>query len=107
MVEKLYDEVGNLAVLISTGYGAGWSTWNQRELAYDKRVIEKWLSEPTEDEMKEYLESIGYHDVYMGGYENLYIVWIPPHTVVKIEEYDGFESIDVLTPNTEDFIISN
>ena len=28
MVEKYYNENGELGVLISPGFGAGWSSWN-------------------------------------------------------------------------------
>ena len=37
MVEKYYNENGELGVLYSPGFGAGWSTWSNEELAYDKR----------------------------------------------------------------------
>lgn len=43
MMEKYYNENDELGVLISVGFGAGWSTWNDEGLAYDKRIIEKWL----------------------------------------------------------------
>ena len=45
MVEKYYNENGELGVLISTGFGAGWSSWNCDEIAFDKRVVEYWLNE--------------------------------------------------------------
>lgn len=72
MVEKYYNENDELGVLYSPGFGAGWSTWDNEELAYDKRIVEYWLNEnPTSEQMSEFLESIGYHNVYMGGI----IVW--------------------------------
>ena len=40
MVEKYYNENGELGVLISPGFGAGWSSWNCDEIAFDKRVVE-------------------------------------------------------------------
>lgn len=68
MVEKYYNEDGELGVLYSPGFGAGWSTWDRDELAYDRRIVEYWLSKnPTSEQMSEFLESIGYHGVYMGG----------------------------------------
>ena len=99
MVEKYYNENDELGVLYSPGFGAGWSTWNCDELAYDKRIVEYWLNEnPTYEQLSEFLESIGYHDVYMGGYNSLEISWIPRGTMFYVHEYDGHETVE--TPNT-------
>lgn len=99
MVEKYYNENGELGVLISPGFGAGWSSWNCDEIAFDKRVVEYWLNEsPSSDEMHEFLESLGYKNVYMGGYGSLTIRYIPRGTMFCIHEYDGSESIE--TPET-------
>ena len=44
IVEKYYNEDKTcIAVLVSRGWGAGWSTWNNKEMAYDKRIIEAFL----------------------------------------------------------------
>jgi hypothetical protein len=98
MVEKYYNENDELGVLISVGWGAGWSTWNNEELAYDKRIIEKWLKKVSADEMCEYVESLGYARPYMGGYDDLRLRFIPRGTMFCIHEYDGAESIE--TPDT-------
>lgn len=60
MVEKYYNENGELGVLVSGGFGAGWSTWNSNELAYDKRIVEKWLENVSSDEMCNFVVSLGY-----------------------------------------------
>jgi hypothetical protein len=98
MVERYYNENDELGVLISGGWGAGWSTWNDNELAYDKRIIEKWLENVSSDEMCDYVESLGYNRPYMGGYRQLRLVFIPRGTMFCIHEYDGAESIE--TPET-------
>lgn len=98
MVERYYNENGELGVLISVGFGAGWSTWNNENLAYDKRIIEKWLEKVTSREMSDYLESIGYGRPYMGGYNDLRLRFVPRGTMFCIHEYDGAESIE--TPET-------
>jgi hypothetical protein len=98
MVEKYYNEKGELGVLVSYGFGAGWSTWNDKELAYDKRIIEKWLEDVTSDEMCDYVESLGYKRPYMGGYRDLRLEFIPKGTMFCIHEYDGAESVE--TPET-------
>lgn len=96
MVEKYYNENGELGVLISYGFGAGWSTWNDKELAYDKRIVEKWLENASSDEMCNYVESLGYARPYMGGYKQLELEFVPSGTMFRIHEYDGSESIETM-----------
>lgn len=93
MVEKYYNENDELGVLVSAGFGAGWSSWNQPELAYDKRIIEKWLEGATVDKMHDYIVDLGYDSPYMGGYDDLYLEFIPRGTMFCVWEYDGAESI--------------
>ena len=96
MVERYYNENGELGVLVSGGFGAGWSTWNDKELAYDKRIIDKWLEGATSTEMCNFVESLGYSRPYMGGYRDIEIVFVPRGTVFRIHEYDGNEYIETL-----------
>ena len=98
MAERYYNVNDELGVLISVGFGAGWSTWNDKELAYDKRIIEKWLEGVASDEMCDYIESLGYERPYMGGYYSLRLKFIPRGTMFCIHEYDGAESVE--TPET-------
>lgn len=104
MVERYYNENGELGVLISVGFGAGWSTWNDTNLAYDKRIIEKWLEHPTTNEMRDYVKSLGYREPYMGGYSQLSLKFIPRGTMFCIHEYDGAESIE--TPETMEMMMA-
>lgn len=94
MVERYYNEDGEVGILVSYGYGAGWSTWNDKELAYDKRIIEKWLEKVSADEMCSYVKSLGYTKPYMGGYEQLELVFVPRGTLFRIDEYDGAEALE-------------
>ena len=41
-VKKYFNENGDVGVLVSGGYGAGWSTWD-----YSGRYTEQILFEPT------------------------------------------------------------
>lgn len=111
-MELYYDkDKKNFAVLISIGYGAGWSTWNDSKLAYDKKVVEFWLqhkdnkkwmetvniwNEPESDshkEAREFFTSIGYDEPYMGGFHNIIMKWVPIGSKWVINEYDGFEKL--------------
>lgn len=98
-----------VAVLVSVGFGAGWSSWNIIELAYDKRVVEYWLAHKddeewmaaidkfSENDIKKQAEkdfaAMGYHHVYFGGFNDIELTWVPIGTKFRIDEYDGAENI--------------
>lgn len=90
---------GNVAVLFSPGYGAGWYTWhNQEELIYHPTLIEmveqNRQSEITEELCRTLVTNFDENDyIYVGGAEDLRIEWMPLGSQFKINEYDGAESI--------------
>ena len=83
-----------MKVLISPGYGAGWSTWEGAGLATDTRIIDAFERGVSREEMHDLCEELGYGDVYMGGFEDLVVEEVPAGTVFRINEYDGYESIE-------------
>ena len=100
-MEKVVRD-GHVAVIISSGYGAGWSTWHQGEiretLIFHPKLVE-WVEseQPTvvaiSTILKEILGEKEAEHIYLGGVEDLTIQWIPEGTKFKIEEYDGSEYI--------------
>lgn len=90
-MEKLYDENGNVAVAVSYGYGAGWSTWNSVS-PLDKRYNELILKEDWE-KAKALAKKDGQFD---GGLEDCCIEWLTPNTPFTIGDYDGSESLRTL-----------
>lgn len=93
-----------MKVLISPGYGAGWSTWNYIDLAFDPDIIQAFEAGLNEKDMRDFIISLGYKVPYMGGYECCKVVDIPKGTLFKIKEYDGYESIE--TYNTDDWLVA-
>ena len=95
---------GKVGVLISTGYGAGWSTWNddELELATDKRVVEKFLQIKKDNimQIKKEWESF-FAELYPGEYvcvlgaDGLNLNYVEQGSYIKIEEYDGHESLEI------------
>lgn len=87
-------------VLVSHGYGAGWSSWNQPRLAYDRKVIEYWLTHKDEksEVVEEWLRKNGYPNTYVSfsNWRNLVLEWVPINVYWRIREYDGAESIEKL-----------
>jgi len=92
---KRYDDNGNVAILISPGFGAGWSTWTHGEQAeamlFDSRLVDYVLQTGSEG-LDAYAESLGYTG-YMGGAEDVCVQWLEPGTRFLIDEYDGSESL--------------
>lgn len=90
-----------MKVLISRGYGAGWSTWNDPKMAFDERLIRAFECGISQEDMQELCMECGYDDgyggrPYMGGFKGLEVVDIPSGMIFRIREYDGFESIGIL-----------
>ena len=108
-IPKMRREAGEsfeVAVLISGGFGAGWSTDNPEcssVLLFHKDIVKFILENPAEtcvdaqawDEELEGLVVglIGDDYVYMGGAENLEVRWLPEGTPFIVTEYDGAESL--------------
>ena len=93
---------GKVAVCYSPGFGAGWSSWADDELKEtlifhpaivnmileDKEhlINEQWLVDNFGEEYK-YVCTYGAHD--------LVIEWVPQGSLVRINEYDGYESVEI------------
>ena len=100
-MEKVIRD-GHVAVIISNGYGAGWSTWhwgdNREILIFHPKLVE-WVEseQPTvvaiSTILKEILGEEEAEHIYLGGVENLKVQWLPEGTKFRIEEYDGAEYV--------------
>ncbi|QDW34456.1 hypothetical protein FFE93_016190 [Yersinia sp. KBS0713] len=94
MVEKLKRD-GNVAVLYSPGFGAGWSTWNENNdeaLIFSVELVKAVLGEIDKTPIQVANEL--FPEAYDGGVEQLKVEWIPEGLMFEIEEYDGSESIN-------------
>ena len=90
-------ESGLVAVLVSRGFGAGWSTWNYEypDMLYDADVARMLLDGAPLDEIEKLAES-KWPDAYLGGLDGLYVYWMSPGTKFRVDEYDGAESVEIL-----------
>ena len=92
---------GMVGVVISPGYGGGFSTWGKAEMCTDPKIVEMVLQlDPHEEGSLEY-NSI-YDQIYnyvtakyQASYHGdpLVVAWVPPGTKFIIHEFDGAESI--------------
>jgi hypothetical protein len=98
-----YIRDGQVAVLISPGFGAGWSTWSRSEygdaVLFDPWIVDILLSD--QYNRKEKIDRICAHcvlkypDMHLGGASDLTVEWIPQGTLFRITEYDGSESVEL------------
>jgi len=88
-MEKLYNSKGQVAVAVSYGFGAGWSTWEDVD-PMDKKYNELIYKEQWED-LYRLLEKDSIHS---GGVADIELVWLDKGTEFIITEYDGAESIE-------------
>lgn len=87
-----------MKVLISPGYGSGWSTWNDPRMAFDRRLIEAFERGISKEDMRVLCVECGYVDPYgyapyMGGFDKLKVIDVPSGMRFQITEYDGAERI--------------
>lgn len=85
---------GKVAVLVSPGFGAGWSTWNTEhpECVFDPAVVE-WVENGKVGPVPKLAELRGWDYMYEGGAGDLIIYWLPEGSRFRIDEYDGSESL--------------
>ncbi len=110
-IPKMRREVDGsfeVAVLISGGFGAGWSTWTPEYssiLLFHKDIVEFILEKPAETcvdadawdaALLTIIHEIVGDTVYMGGAEQLEVIWLPEGTPFIVTEYDGAEGLRTL-----------
>ena len=89
---------GQVAVLVSPGFGAGWSTWNREHadrLVFDPKVV-KWVEEGKVGDvpLDDYKDEDGDVTIYVGeAASQLVVEWVPLGEEFIIDEYDGNESL--------------
>lgn len=103
---------GKVAILVSGGWGAGWSTWNNQypEILFDPNIvymveaIDK-LEAGDDEGVKNWQQNIlsycekNYPDGYFGGIDGLYVTYLPQGTLFRIDEYDGSEHVEIKESN--------
>lgn len=88
-MEKIIRD-GMVAVAVSGGFGAGWSTWNEID-PMDARFNQLFLDGKNQEaaDLCDQLD-LG----YAGGARDVEIEWVPVGTEFIISEYDGAESLE-------------
>ena len=100
MTDKVIRD-GMVAVIVSPGFGAGWSTWNDGEDAawcrHDPELVA--AIEAGDKARAETLAEMRNEHIYTGGLRDARVEWVPLGAPYYIHEYDGNEWIvsDFLT----------
>jgi hypothetical protein len=87
---------GKVAVIYSSRYGAGWSTWNlelAEQLIFDPGLVDLILRERPWEVIASYTAIKWPHEVYIDGLMHAAVEWIPIGTKFRIDECDGMETI--------------
>ena len=103
MHKKLRD--GMVAVLFSPYHGAGWYSWHYVEqLLYDPQVVDMVQSNTSAKTIELYCKTVYGNNHFYGGAEDLKVLWIPAGTHFRIQEYDGYETVEIR--ETIDWIVA-
>lgn len=86
---------GKVGVLVSPGFGGGFSTWGAPEEAIFDPFLIDLIENEKYQEAVDYVEKT-YEDACSGGVVDLVVKWIPEGFKFIINEYDGFESIQLM-----------
>ena len=89
---KLKNEHDQVAVLVSKGYGAGWSTWGAPESCLDGEIAQAILDGRPDQEISEIAER-NWPGQYQGGLGDCVVEWVAEGQPFEIDEYDGAESL--------------
>jgi hypothetical protein len=86
---------GQVAVLISGGFGVGWYTWNteHEEILFHPKLVEMVEAGRQLEITDEWCDKNLGFTFYTGGNEGLKIEWVNEKTAFKVDEYDGAESL--------------
>jgi hypothetical protein len=97
-MEKL-EKDGMVAVVISPGFGAGWSTWCHHDGSDEYLTMNKGIAQAVLDKnIPEVcrLAKEKFPDIYIGGAKKLEVEWVKKGTAFRITEYDGYEAVEII-----------
>jgi hypothetical protein len=91
---RVYNEKGEFAIILSPGYGAGWSTWGA-DVFDPLAVVMLLLGDNDVSHYNHYADKFYPDREYRCslGLDDAEVLWLSPGTQFRIDEYDGNESI--------------
>ena len=102
-MEKYINNKGEVGVLVSEGYGSGWSTWNDIRysdyLCMDKTLVEMKLDGASAGEVEEHILKAKGIYVSTAGWSDAEVVWVEKGIVFTMVVRDGDESLEYIITN--------
>ena len=98
-IPHVMNDDGEVAVVVSGGFGSGWATWNEEyfdTLAFHPDIVNCVLSGEFVNMRNVIAKLLGVYaavDVYYPTLPSLDVVWVSPDGGFSIQEYDGSEYI--------------
>ena len=89
---------GKVAVIVSPGFGAGWSTCGDEESCLDGELAQAILDGLHEDKIEEIAEK-NWPGQYQGGLYQCVVKWVEQGEQFEITDYDGNESLNIIGMN--------
>jgi hypothetical protein len=97
MVDKYINKNGDVAVIVSPGYGGGYS--EDGLSVFDPEVVRLILNYPNDPHGSKAaykkLMVDKYNKDYAPDFGQLEVEWLKPGTEFRIAEYDGYETIEL------------
>lgn len=97
-MDKVKNERGEVAVLISPGYGAGWITDNPGYTAclFHPTIVQLVLSNNRDKITAELCRDLFGEGFYAGGAQDLEVVWITEGMGFEVDSHDGYETYQTI-----------
>lgn len=97
---KYFNKQGEVGILVSNSYGAGWSSlFYEKEvknfLLFDYNLVKAKVLNHPYSAVQKYLVPYALDDYYSleNTWNDLSVFWVTPNKPFYIRAYDGFESI--------------
>lgn len=98
------NDKGEVAVLVSHGFGGGWYTWgNVVDQMFSPNLVQAVLTGTQDDRLRVAQEQ--FPDQYDGGVYQLCVEWVQEGQPFRINEYDGAESLELLNVDDNYFVV--
>jgi hypothetical protein len=85
---------GKIGILVSYGYGTGWSSMGDPKSCMDRELVEAFINKASEREISA-IASKNWPEQCQYGLHECEVEWLEAGTPFRINEYDGFETLEV------------
>ena len=88
----------SVKLVVSGGFGAGWSTWNPEVDPADEGLVALVERGAKQAQLEDYAYQ-KWPEAYLGGLDSVHVVEVAAGELYRFREYDGSESVEVFDAN--------